>query len=142
MTHLSTGETRFTSSSRNITIAYQRSYKTGLIYNEKPVNDRPDIVIDHKGKSVIVIDAKNSQHRNLDYREKMDSYLNSSKTKNAVVIHSKVETKKLGLWEKAEENNGRRIFWTHLIPPTKIGNESKYNDENLQHVINLLFNSI
>lgn len=134
MSQSSKDELIFTSTDGRISVAYQRSYQTGLVHDGNIVIDRPDVSLVYDGKPAMILDAKNSAHKPLAYREKMQSYLRSSGARFAIILHSKAS---LGRWDPAEEKAGR-IIWTHLIPPRRGGTEHKYNEENLDKIFELL----
>ena len=127
-------ELTFSSKDDGFKIRFQHSYRTKLIFNGKPVIDRPDISIKIK-KDVMVVDAKNSEYTSLKYREKMQSYLRSTGAHCAIVIYSKARP---GLWETAVEESVGSIIWTCLLPPTRNGNEETSNRETLDRLTEIL----
>ena len=59
-TSYSKGVATFRSDDNSIEVTYQGIYKTGWTNHEKPVYDRPDIVIEFNKITILILDAKNS----------------------------------------------------------------------------------
>jgi len=116
-TDRSKGEVTFGSTNNSITVTYQRIYETDWKDKEKkPVQEKPDIVIEFKG-STLILDAKNSDlsEGGYPYREQMDSYMRSAgieNTKYGIFIFSQgdqMDYREIGRMHQ-------KILWRSLHP--------------------------
>jgi hypothetical protein len=117
-------------------IIYQAHYDSGWKDQERPIEDIPDIAIEFKNGTSMVIDAKNSRHTIENSRPNLDQMRLYMKTLNArygIFIHSQSEDP--NLWkEVSSENESQRIIWTSITP----GFPSPSNIQNFERTISLV----
>lgn len=119
-------------------IIYQKNYETGWkSEDEKPLLDRPDIVITFENNKVIIVDAKNSNLNTsgYPYRDQMDSYIQSAgieKTDYGIFLFSRGDE---NLWKQIKRNN-QKMIWMSLTPNLNTSKELNYNAIN--KLINLI----
>ncbi len=144
-TNFSKGVATFRSSDNSIEVTYQGSYETGWTNNEKPVYDRPDIVIRFNKFTILILDAKNSiipVGNRYHYRRQMDSYINSlgvDKTKYAILIFSFGREEN---WKRISRLAGnlkreQQIIWIALCPSSHadIKMSNQHAIEKIVHII-------
>ena len=139
-THTEGGIASFRSRDGSIKVTYQRSYETGWMDNDKPIQDKPDIVIEFNNSKTVILDAKNSildRGEHYPYFRQMDSYIRSSgiKTNFGIFVFSTAAEED---WKEIKKQD-QKILWIGLSPgsdtKTKLVNEQAI--EKIKQIIKL-----
>jgi uncharacterized protein YlzI (FlbEa/FlbD family) len=132
-------ETTFMSEDGSIKMIYQKRYKT-IWFDEdgNPIEEIPDIVIQSRNGSSIVVDAKNAEYSSKShnpYRRQIVSYIDHANAKYGILIFSDGDTK---LWKDLKTQDGRlRAIWT-VLSPSQTGDKNATVNSNLVKFMHLV----
>jgi hypothetical protein len=134
-------ETTFMSEDGLIKIIYQKRYKTiWFDENGNPLEEIPDIIIQARNGTSIVVDAKNAEYTS-DYHNpywrQIVSYMDHAHAKYGVLIFSNGDAK---LWKDLKTHDeSLRAIWI-VLSPSETGDKNATSERNLERLVHLVQN--
>ena len=134
-------ETTFMSEDGSIKMIYQKRYKTiWFDENGNPLEEIPDIIIQARNGTSIVVDAKNAEYNSEShspYWRQIASYMDHAGAKYGILIFSNGDAK---LWKDLKTHDeSLRAIWT-VLSPSETGDKNATNDRNLERLVHLVQN--
>lgn len=134
-------EATFRSEDNSIKIVYQKRFKTRWFdENGNPVEEIPDIIIQSRNGSSIVVDAKNTEYSfgyQNPYWRQIDSYMDHANAQYGVLIFSNGDP---NLWKNLKTKDQQlSAIWTTLSP-SETGDKNSTNNRNLVRLKSLVQN--
>ena len=134
-------ETVFMSEDGSIKMIYQKRYKTRwLDENGNPIEEIPDIVIQSRNGSSIVVDAKNAEYSSESqnpYWRQISSYIDHASAQYGILIFSHGDT---NLWKDLKtQDKALGAIWTTLTS-SQTGDKNDTNNKNLERLMHLVQN--
>ena len=115
--HSSRGLVDFRADDGSFHIIYQARYDSGWRDQDSTIVDVPDISIEFKNGTTVVIDAKNSRHKkdSMPYLDQMRLYMKTLNARYGIFVHC--ESEDPNLWKEiTSETGSQKVIWTSVIP--------------------------
>ena len=123
----------------SIKMINQKRYKTKwLDENGNSIEEIPDIVIQSRNGSSIVVDAKNAEYNSEShnpYRRQISSYIDHANAQYGILIFSHGDA---NLWMGLKtQDKGLGAIWT-TSSPSQTGDKNNTNNKNLESLMYLV----
>ena len=133
----SKGIITFRDTDNSFQLIYQGRYPTEGTDEGKPIENIPDITLEFRNGSNIVIDANNRFYTLSDPRpnlHQMRSYMDTLNAKYRIFVHSASQDP--SIWKTIPDKRDNQIIWTSLVQ----SKFNKTNNENLEKIFELISN--
>jgi hypothetical protein len=131
----SKGIVTFKNADNSFHLIYQARYPTEWTDEGIPIEDVPDITLEFRNGSNMIIEAKNRFYSLSDPRpnlHQMRNYMDTLNAKFGIFVHSASE--KPLIWKTIPDKSNNQIIWTSLIP----NDIDKANNDNLKKILQMI----